>query len=92
MVDLISQKFHIFFICKFIHSGKFSIQYEQISYTFHMPLTCTVSNISHDYVRTYTMHTGNLQPCTDLVGSVCKCTLETFVPQQLEQKHTATCK
>ena len=53
MVDLISQKFQIFFICKFIHSGKFSIQYEQISHTFHMPWTCTVSNISHDYVRTY---------------------------------------
>ena len=31
----------------------FSIQYEQISHTFHMPLTCTVSNISHDYVCTY---------------------------------------
>ena len=38
------------------------------------------------------MHTGNLQPCTDVVGSVCKCTRETFVLQQLEQKHTATCK
>ena len=34
------------------------------------------------------MHTGNLQPCTDVVGSVCKCTLEAFMLQQLEQKHT----
>ena len=53
MADLISQEFHLFFICRFIHSGKFSNQYEQISHTFHMPLTCTVSNISHGYVRTY---------------------------------------
>ena len=34
------------------------------------------------------MHTGNLQPCTDVVGSVCKCTLEAFVFQQLEPKNT----
>ena len=53
MADLISQEFHLFFLCRFIHSGKFSNQYEQISHTFHMPLTCTVSNISHGYVSTY---------------------------------------
>ena len=53
MADLIGQELHLFFICRFIHSGKFSNQYEQISHTFHMPLTCTVSNISHGYVRTH---------------------------------------
>ena len=37
----------------------------------------------------HTMHTGNLQPSSDVVGSVYKCTLEAFVLQQLEQKQTA---